>query len=178
MSVSQPGIQWPPKEGEVVAQKVIYSSWALKTTKQRSVKVGSEAAWPVLLGYFAPVYKLALYGLRYRTMLEYDLVKAKAYLENEPPGILWHDFYLEVEDVSSPYEYFHFYMLEKAQCDLCSTAVDRDQSVIASAGTVRASHAFRQHYRALLGEMADYAGLGKDWSVWLLCKSCLDRFLQ
>ncbi len=166
-------ISWPPNEGKVLAQKVAYSTWEMKKGINVVADVGAERAWPTLLGNFAPIYKLALYGTKYRTILEYDLFMAKSFLERNKRDIRWHEFYLSVEDISSSFEYFHFYGLREAQCDLCSALVEGSDSVIVSAATVRSSPEFVKLYRESMGdEEAEYFGLGRDWSVWLLCNSC------
>jgi len=170
----RPDLTYPPAAGTRIAEQLRYSAWELRTGQDVSSTLGLKAreAWPTLLGFFAPFYKLALYGLRYRTMLEYDLVKARRFLDANRANLLWNDYYLSVSDVSSPVEYFHFYAIDEADCDMCSRRTRADAGVIVSANTLRDSPAFVAYYRSKFDDLADYFALGRDWSVWLLCLLC------
>jgi hypothetical protein len=165
--------------GKVLVEKVCFSAWELKIPKDTSVEARFEGreAWPTVLGFFGPFYKLALYGLRYRTMLEYDLVKMKQYLDVSLPLVAWDDYYLSVNDVSSPMEYFHFYDIKEADCDICSKRITAVGGAIVSSGTLRNSPEFVQNQRRRLGDLAEYSTLGKDWSVWLVCHECCGKYL-
>ena len=173
---------WKVPEGsddpdKFFAHQVLYSSWEMKVANSAAVRPQGTRAWDVIMGEFAPSYKLALYGHRYRTMLEYDLVCARDRLATGQSDVRWDDFYLDVEDISASWEYFHFYDLKVANCDACGDETTADDSIIASSATLRSSESFMESFQDKHG-ITRYRLLDLDWSPWLICSSCRTRFLS
>ena len=161
---------------KVVAQQVLYSSWEMKEGKAAPMQLQGTRAWDTIVGDFAPSYKLALYGHRYRTMLELDLVRARDRLRTGQSDVRWDEFYLDVEDFSASSEYFHFYALEVSQCDACGDETNADDSIIASSATVRSSESFLQFIwkdDPVANHLYDL-----DWSPWLICSRCRAKFFS
>jgi hypothetical protein len=161
------------KEKDAAAARIIYSSWELKKAEEFSGENQLADPWFTLLGFFAPAYKIALFGLRYRSMLEYDLLKAKRFLSENMPALVWKKYYEHFDDLSASYDYYHFYDLRLCHCDLCAVDVLPSEATVASAGTVIQSARFCEQYRRRVGDLAEFYGLGVDWSVWVLCRRCL-----
>jgi hypothetical protein len=164
-----------PGADTVLAMEMLYSSWQLKGASAAESGIKGREAWPTLLGHFSPTYKLALYGHRYRSMLELDLMRARESLNYGQSDVRWDEYFLDVEDLSASWEYFHFYGLETAECDVCSQVTDANGSIIASSATMRSSEAFIENRRQH-GEHAIFF-LEKDWSIWLVCSDCRRRYL-
>jgi hypothetical protein len=156
---------------------LVYSSLKMKTPDGFKDLELHQEAWASTLEVLAPLYKLSLYGLRYRTMLEVDMVDAVNTFRRSSPNIRWDPFYLRPDDVSSSKEYFHFYDLKKAQCDVCSKISTEQETLIVSAATLRRSKKFRDEQKTMHGEYADFMSLGRDWSPWLLCRQCHSAFV-
>ncbi len=160
------------------AADLVYSSFKMKSARAFSGLHVHKDAWATTLAVLAPLYKLSLYGLRYRTMLELDMVDAVNMFRRSSPNIKWDPFYLRVDDTSSAEEYFHFYDLRRVECDLCSKSVTENDALVVSAATLRRSKKFRDEQLAQHGEYARFMSLGRDWSPWLVCRACHSSFVS
>ena len=157
-------------EKEEVFEDICYSYWLPEMHEGRVNATYHTEAWETVFSVLGPLYKGLLYGHKYRSMLEGDIVKALSVNSSEWKKLIWDPDYQQARDVTAPNAYFEFFGLDEAQCDACGKIVDRVGAVIVSSLTVRQNMPFVEHFKLQHGDFAAFELLKKDWSVWLICK--------
>jgi hypothetical protein len=155
-------------EQREVAETYCYAHWTPKENESSVTVQDHTESWEMVFSWFSPLYKGLLYGHKYRSMLEIDIKKAL-----EMPVIrdklVWDPDYRESTDVSAPDEYFEFFELEVAACDVCGKEVNRGGAVIVSGLTLRQNERFVEHYLNTHEPEVVLTLLARDWSSWLIC---------
>jgi len=132
-------------------------------------------SWSTVYGVFAPTYKKLLYGNKYRSMLELDIVKSPLF-DQLQEKVLYDKFYETVDDVSESAEYFHFYDIWTKGCDICNQQVSADSSSYVSAMTIRQNNRLLQQFMAEKDAVSAFTSFVTDWTGWLVCHNCADRY--
>lgn len=142
------------------------------------VQIESLDSWKMLIGLISPFYKLLLNGNKFRSMLEVDIVAADAFFSNFPKlKMVWDDFFRHSKDISNSEPLFEFYGLETHNCDVCGKRTKASSSKFVSGLTIRQNNQFVDHYmKSMFRRFLAYKLLVVDWSGWLLCSKCLERW--
>lgn len=150
-------------------ENVCYAYWDRRDCDERLKQVRSVNAWSNVFT-LGPLYKGFLYGHKYRSMLEADIVFALHDFDREAGAkFVWDSIYRRAQDVGPADDYFHFYDLAEAQCDSCGRMIDRTNSVIVSSATAKQNVRFVEQFQKEHNSTVAYELLVKDWSSWLLC---------
>jgi hypothetical protein len=165
-------IPWQDEEtGEEVVQErhVTYAYWLPILPEDTPHLEQNLLAWESVFSILAPLYKGLLYGHRYRSMLEFDVAEILA-SPSVAEKIVWDPDFRSTGDISSTDEYFDFYELKSAQCDLCSRSVDQKGSVYISGHTFRQKRSLVEHLYKTRDPTFIVQLLLQDKSGWLMCR--------
>lgn len=166
------------EEEEEEEDRIIYSFLMEESTggDNAVMLIANRDSWLTMLGVHAPLYKALLYGNRYRSMFEAETSNAQKIWEKHGSEFIWDDFYKYANDITNPSSYFEFFNLKHHDCDVCGKKTDVDSGRLVSALTMRQNNKFVNDYVNKNHGFTVYELLVKDWSSWLLCNNCLQRW--
>lgn len=158
-------------EESVRRERRLYS--VLRPTK--SQKICAKESWLGVYSVLAPSYKVMLYGRRYRSMLELDIMQAGLFGNREPKAV-WDPIYASPDDVSEADEYYRFYGLNLQNCDICSRPSSISDTRYVSAATMRGNSPFVEEFQRTQPAIAVVLLLFVDYSGWVVCRQCGSRY--